>query len=211
MTRSRPCSPSDRRFECLPGSRWRYAMRSPWFGERSTSKYAPSTTPKQFVHPMDGVESFPLMLRKLTIALALVALLTASVGDATSFCRIACASGALHSSNVALGRHFGHAQSLPQNAVMHHHMSMTENAQSPSVTAFGGMVAFRLPQCSQFRQFAAFLDGSGVVVSDLSNRDVVTAPLADFVEVTTQAAPPLTESPPGSGLSLLATTSILRI
>jgi hypothetical protein len=61
------------------------------------------------------------------------------------------------------------------------------------------------------QQFAALLDGSGAVVSDLSNRDVVAAPLADFVEVTTQAAPLLTESPPGSALSLLATTSILRI
>jgi hypothetical protein len=162
------------------------------------------------VHPMDGVESFPVIVRKLTIALALVALLTASVGDATGFCRIACASGALHSSNVALGQHLGHAQSLPRNAVMHHHMSMTANAQSP-VTAFGGKVAVRLPQCSKFRQFAALLDGSGAVVSDLSNRDVVAAPLADFVEVTAQAAPLLTESPPGSALSLLATTSILRI
>jgi hypothetical protein len=163
------------------------------------------------VHPMDGVESFPVMVHKLTIALALVALLTASVGDTTSFCRIACASGALHSSNVALGQHLGHAQSLPRNAVMHHHMSMTANAQSPSVTAFGGMFVLRLPHCSQLQQFAALLDGSGAVVSDLSNRDVVAAPLADFVEVTTQAAPLLTESPPGSALSLLATTSILRI
>jgi hypothetical protein len=159
-----------------------------------------------------GVESFPVMLRKLTIALALVALVTASVGDASSFCRIACASGALHSSNVALGQHLGHSQSLPQNAVMHHHMSMTANTQSPSVTAFGGMVALRLPQCSQFPQFAALLDGSGAVVSDLSNSDVVAAPaLADFVEVTTQAASLLTESPPGSALSLLSTTRILRI
>ena len=157
-----------------------------------------------------GVESFAVIVRKLTIALALVAFLTASVGDATSFCRIACASGALHSSNVALGQHLGHAQSLPRNAVMHHHMSMTANAQSPSVTAFGGKVALRLPQCSQFRQFAALLDGSGAVVRDLSNRDVA-APLADFVEVTAQSAPLLTESPPGSALSLLATTSILRI
>ena len=155
-----------------------------------------------------------MILRKLTTVLALAALVTASTGDATSFCTIACASGALHLglSNVALGHHFGHSQSLPQNAAMHHYMSMTANAQSPSVTAFGGMVALQLPQCSRFRQFAALLDGSGAVASDLSNSDVVAAPApVDLDEVTTQAAPLLTESPPRSAVSQLSATSILRI
>ena len=155
-----------------------------------------------------------MILRKLTTVLALAALVTASTGDATSFCRIACASGALHLglSNVALGHHFGQSQSLPQNAAMHHHMSMTANTQSPSVTAFGGMAAFQLPQCSRFRQFAALLDGSGAVASDLFNSDVVAAPArVDLVEVTTQGAPLLTESPPRSAVSLLSTTRILRI
>jgi len=146
--------------------------------------------------------------------LALAALVTASTADATSFCRIACASGALHlgSSNVALGHHLGYFQSLPQNAAMHHHMSMTANAQSPSVTAFGGMVSLQLPQCSRFRQFAALMDGSGAVASDLSNSGVVAAPApADFVEVPVPATPLLSESPPGSTVPVLSTSSILRI
>ncbi len=96
---------------------------------------------------------------------------------------------------------------------MHHHMSVTANSPSPSVTAFSGMVTLQLPQCSQFRSFAAFLDGSeAAVASDLSNSEVVAAIApAEFVELTTRAMPLLTESPPGSAVSLLSTTGILRI
>ncbi len=162
-----------------------------------------------------GAKFFPVILRKLTTVLALAALATASAGDATSLCRIACASRAasLGSSKFAFSRDLSHSHAVPENAAMHHHMSRTANSQAPALTAFSSMVALQLPQCSQYRQFAALLSGaSTAVASGLSESSVVAANApATVVEATTRATSLLTESPPDSAVPLLSTTSVLRI
>lgn len=157
-----------------------------------------------------------MILRRLMAALALAGLVaTAVVGDATSLCRIACASRAasLGSSQMGPTHHHDDSRELREDAAMRGHMHRFGKSKSMSVSDSTGVVELRLPPCSQYRQFAMLLNGvRSAVAKDLSDSGAVVPDLpVTLVKRTIKSLSSLAESPPGSVVPNLSTAAVLRI
>lgn len=163
-----------------------------------------------------GVESFPMILRSLMATLALAGLVaTATFGDATSLCRVACASrtASLGRSELARAHHHHDARELAESATMQRHIHRTANSKSVSLSASKGVVELQLPPCSQYRQFAVLLSGAAsAVTKGLSDSGAVVPDVpARLVKATIETPSSLAESPPGSAVPSLSTAAVLRI